>query len=384
MALSDRLVFKNGEHLGSPFTYLEPLPDPVLVLDPRLRVHFANKAARALFPALHKLTPGEPLPRFIRQPIPIEVAERAFAHADRGTTRPERMILPGVVEKRFEVRAVPLADAVGIDAGQAALLLFHEQTAAWRAEQMRVDFIANASHELRTPIASLQGYIETMQGPAIDDPAAQAQFLEIMAEQARRMARLIDDLMSLSRIELDEHMAPQDRVRIADILNKARDVILPMAEPHGVTIALNIPFGVADAFVLGDEDGLVQIFQNLLDNGVKYGGEGGRLEVLGHIDESAGQVIIKVRDFGEGIASEHLPRLTERFYRVDTHTSRVRGGTGLGLAIVKHIVNRHKGKLRIESTRGVGSTFEVSLPLASAAQSEDEPVEVKIVPPVNT
>ena len=382
MALSDQLLFKHGEAQGSPFTYLEPLPDPVLVIDPRLGVHFANKAARELFPALHKLTPGEPLPRFIRQPVPIEVAERAFAHADRGVTRAERLILPGVVEKRFEVRAVPLADAAGIDAGQAALLLFHEQTAAWRAEQMRVDFIANASHELRTPIASLQGYIETLQGPARDDPIARTQFLDIMAEQARRMARLIDDLMSLSRIELDEHMTPQDRVRVIDVLNKSRDVILPMAEPHAVAIELKVPFGVADAFVLGDEDELVQIFQNLLDNGVKYGADGGRIEILGQLDEAARSVVIRVRDFGEGIGADHLPRLTERFYRVDATMSKARGGTGLGLAIVKHIVNRHKGRLRIESTRGVGSTFEVTLPLATRDDEDEDQLEVKIVPPV--
>ena len=382
MALSDRLLFDPVEIGNSPFGYLEPLPDPVLVIDPRLGVHFANKAARVLFPALDRMQPGEPLARFVRQPAALEIAERAFGKPGPASAPPERVVLPGVVERRFEVRAVTLADAPGIDAGQAALLVFHEQTAAWRAEQMRVDFIANASHELRTPIASLQGYIETLQGPAADDPEAQAQFLGIMAEQARRMARLIDDLMSLSRIELDEHMTPQEKVRIATVVGKARNVVAPIAETYNVKINIKVPFGAADAFVLGDEDELVQVLQNLLDNAVKYGGEGGEIDLAGQLLADTRQVVIRVKDFGRGIAPEHLPRLTERFYRVDTQTSRARGGTGLGLAIVKHIVNRHNGRLRIESTLGTGTTFEVILPLAPVHKPEPEDFQVTIVPPV--
>jgi two-component system, OmpR family, phosphate regulon sensor histidine kinase PhoR len=223
---------------------------------------------------------------------------------------------------------------------------------------MRADFVANASHELRTPLASLIGFIETLQGPARDDAAARERFLGIMRGQARRMARLIDDLLSLSRIELKEHLAPREPVALAPVLLQVIEAHGPLAAEAGVALALD---GGASLTVPGDRDELVRVVENLVENAVKYGGSGGRVEV--GLAAEGGFAEIRVRDHGPGIAPEHLPRLTERFYRVDVTESRQKGGTGLGLAIVKHILNRHGGRLAVESAPGRGATFRALLPL---------------------
>jgi two-component system phosphate regulon sensor histidine kinase PhoR len=234
-------------------------------------------------------------------------------------------------------------------------------------ERMRADFAATASHELRTPLASLMGFIDTLRGPAADDPPAQQRFLGIMAEQAARMNRLIDDLLSLSRIELTEHQAPAARVDLVELLVGLAAGFEPRLIQHRVTLDLAMTHGLPP--VLGDTDQLAQVAQNLLDNAVKYGSEGGTVRLAA--EPAAGPrwpvrpgVVVTVADQGHGIPREHLPRLTERFYRVDTGRSRAVGGTGLGLAIVKHIVNRHRGQLAIESEVGVGTTVSVWLPAA--------------------
>jgi len=228
---------------------------------------------------------------------------------------------------------------------------------------MRADFIANAGHELKTPLATLIGFIETLLGPAREDVAARERFLGIMREQAQRMARLVDDLLSLSRIELNEHVAPTDRVALAPVIDEvARGLELRAAE-RGIRIIRALPPDLPE--VQGDRDELAQIFQNLLDNAVKYGRPHSEIEVSGGTGSEM-LVRVAVADQGEGIPSEQLPRLTERFYRVDTARSRELGGTGLGLAIVKHIVNRHRGRLDIASTVGRGSTFTVWLRAAGA------------------
>jgi two-component system phosphate regulon sensor histidine kinase PhoR len=233
---------------------------------------------------------------------------------------------------------------------------------------MRADFVANASHELRTPLAALSGFIETLQGSARDDGKARERFLVIMQEQARRMARLIDDLLSLSRIELNAHRRPDTSVDLAPIIRQVMDGLQTLARDRGVTVQIG---GAAALAVLGDRDELVRVFENLVENALKYGAAGKRVDISlteGKSPEGEPEALVGVRDYGPGIAPEHLPRLTERFYRVDVTESRAQGGTGLGLALVKHILNRHRGRLLIESVAGAGAMFTVHLPMAGAAQ----------------
>jgi two-component system phosphate regulon sensor histidine kinase PhoR len=252
-------------------------------------------------------------------------------------------------------------------------VLLHDVTAARRSDRMRADFVANASHELRTPLASLLGFVETLRGPARDDAEARERFLGIMHEQATRMARLIDDLLSLSRIEMNEHVPPTGRVDIAEALRRVAETLQQKAAARGMRIELDAPEDLPP--VVGDADELAQLFQNLVDNAVKYGRPETKVRVAARRSERSlpgapASIEVGVADEGEGIAREHLPRLTERFYRVDTARSRAAGGTGLGLAIVKHIVGRHRGALEIESERGRGSTFTVRLPAAASRGRE--------------
>jgi two-component system phosphate regulon sensor histidine kinase PhoR len=229
---------------------------------------------------------------------------------------------------------------------------------------MRADFVANVSHELRTPLAALTGFIDTLRGPARDDTAARERFLGIMQAQAWRMARLIDDLLSLSRIELRAHQRPETPVDLVPIVRQVADGLQLLAQERGVTIGVGAPHG--GLTVLGDRDELIRLFENLAENGLKYGASGKRVDIeLLRVSAPDGrpQAQVSVRDYGPGIAAEHLPRLTERFYRVDVGESRAQGGTGLGLALVKHILNRHQGQLSIESRQGEGATFTIRLPL---------------------
>jgi two-component system phosphate regulon sensor histidine kinase PhoR len=238
---------------------------------------------------------------------------------------------------------------------------------------MRADFIANASHELRTPLAALLGFIETLQGPARNDTGARDKFLAIMQQQATRMARLIDDLLSLSRIELNAHLQPNTHVELAPIVRQVADGLMTLARDRDVDVAVSAP---PEALVaLGDRDELIRALENLVENALKYGAAGKRVDVTltrGQTRAGAPEARISVRDFGPGIAPEHLPRLTERFYRVDVSDSRAQGGTGLGLALVKHVLNRHGGRLTIESTLGQGAVFTMHLPLSNAGPSEKQ------------
>ena len=263
-------------------------------------------------------------------------------------------------ERHFEAFLAPVALA-----GQYAIFItLHDLTSVRRVEEMRADFVANASHELRTPLAALTGFIETMQGPARDDAAARDRFLGIMREQAWRMARLIDDLLSLSRIELRAHMRPDTPVDLVPIVRQVVDGLQTLAQDRAVAIQVDNAAGPLP--VLGDRDELLRLFENLIENGLKYGASGKRVTIsLAQFDAPDGkrEAGVSVRDYGPGIAAEHLPRLTERFYRVDVGESRAQGGTGLGLALVKHILNRHRGRLAIESQVGKGATFTVRLPI---------------------
>jgi two-component system phosphate regulon sensor histidine kinase PhoR len=255
-------------------------------------------------------------------------------------------------------------------------VLLHNVTAMVRAQEARSDFIANASHELRTPLAALSGFIDTLRGHARDDEEARDKFLDIMSGEANRMRRLIDDLLSLTRIEQNEHVPPVDDVDLHGVVSEAAAALQGLASLDKVTLSIeqkDLPP------VLGDRDELVQLFQNLIHNAIKYGRPAGNVRVSfsaqpeeatvpgRHGAESFVAVVVK--DDGEGISREAIPRLTERFYRVDVRRSRERGGTGLGLAIVKHIVNRHHGRLLIDSQPGEGSSFTVLLPVAVVAEA---------------
>ena len=257
----------------------------------------------------------------------------------------------------------PVALAGG-GTGRAGVVVItvHDLTPIRRVEEMRADFVANVSHELRTPLAALTGFIETLQGPARDDPAARERFLGIMQAQAWRMARLIDDLLSLSRIELRAHQRPDTPVDLVPIVRQVADGLQTLARDRDVAIEVTAP--AEPLMVLGDRDELIRLFENLIENGLKYGASGKRVEIaLTRDADGKGEARVSVRDYGPGIAAEHLPRLTERFYRVDVGESRAQGGTGLGLALVKHILNRHHGRLSIDSKEGEGATFTVRLPM---------------------
>src|SRR6185437_8859992 len=268
------------------------------------------------------------------------------------------------LDRWFEAFVTPIVSQTGGGPAELLLIAFNDLTRLRRVEEMRADFVANASHELRTPLAALLGFVETLQGPAKDDAVAREKFLAIMQAQARRMARLIDDLLSLSRIELNAHLRPSTLVDLVPLVKQVVDGLQTLARDRGVDI--NIAAPLAPLVVLGDRDELIRALENLVENALKYGADGKRVDIT--LARAAGpdgayETRIAVRDFGPGIAPEHLPRLTERFYRVDVVDSRAQGGTGLGLALVKHVLNRHGGRLTIESTRGAGATFTMHLPL---------------------
>jgi len=325
---------------------LDRLPDPLILFGADRSVQRLNAVARSA------LAPG--MPALLRHPSFRTALERA---------QTER-------QDQFAELSLPVPTARDLHAsvlvlpsdGQPLAAVLSDRTHDRALERMRSDFVANASHELRTPLASLIGFIDTLRGPAADDPAAQTRFLGIMADQAQRMNRLIDGLLSLSRIEMTEHLPPSGRVAVASLLDRVAASMAPQVTTRRITLEKHVTPDLPD--VPADEDQLEQVLQNLMDNAVKYGTEGGTVRVsAGRATQlQAEGVLIAVHDDGPGIPREHLPRLTERFYRVDTHRSRAVGGTGLGLAIVKHIVNRHRGQLMIESKEGAGTTVQIWLP----------------------
>jgi two-component system phosphate regulon sensor histidine kinase PhoR len=333
---------------------LDQLPSPVMLLDADEKVLFVNHAMRdVLGPGLDRKRASQVL----RNPEVLE----AIAQARQGEATNVPFSLPVPIERHYQAYAARISVSPSVTA-----VLLHDLTVVKRSEQLRADFIANASHELRTPLAAVSGFIETLRGHAKDDEVAREQFLSIMGVEANRMRRLIDDLLSLSRIEMNEHVKPEGRVDLDGVVRQAVAALKPLAAQDDITVTVEPEPGLPK--VLGEHDELVQLFQNLAHNAIKYGHEGGRVWVtLGRA--GADQVFASVRDDGEGIAPNAIPRLTERFYRVDVKRSRERGGTGLGLAIVKHIISRHQGRLSIESKPGEGSTFTVFLPAVPAENS---------------
>ena len=332
------------------------MPDPVVVLDQDGRVIAFNAQASAIAPALRR---GEPASIALRMPELVE-AIRAANLTGRAQRIEFSARLPS--PRWSETIVAPVALAGG-KPGQTGVVVItvHDLTPIRQVEEMRADFVANVSHELRTPLAALTGFIETLQGPAREDPAARERFLGIMQAQAWRMARLIDDLLSLSRIELRAHQRPDTPVDLIPIVRQVADGLQTLARDREVTLEITAP--AEPLMVPGDRDELIRLFENLIENGLKYGASGKRVDIALAPLEASGEALVSVRDYGPGIAAEHLPRLTERFYRADVGESRAQGGTGLGLALVKHILNRHHGRLTIESKEGEGATFTVRLPM---------------------
>ncbi len=337
---------------------LAGLPDPVVALDHRGDVVALNARAGAVAPALRR---GEPVSLGLRVPEVLDAIRRARAS---GSAQRVEFFERVPVDRWYEAIVTPILSTGLAPKGGLVLLAFHDLTPLRRVEEMRADFVANASHELRTPLAALSGFIDTLQGPAREDPAARERFLAIMQVQADRMARLIDDLLSLSRIELNAHLRPDKEVDLVAIMRQVADGLQTLARDRDVEVQMTAPCGLL--LVLGDRDELIRVFENLVENALKYAASGRRIEIKLALGDGVDgkEALVAVRDYGPGIAPEHLPRLTERFYRVDVSESRAQGGTGLGLALVKHILNRHGGRLTIESVLGRGATFTAHLPFA--------------------
>src|SRR5256886_11289330 len=336
------------------------MPDPAVLLDRAGRVLHLNAAAAQLAPALRR----NELAQFaLRSPEIITALREAIATSE---SRRATYLDHAPIERWMElvVTPVPVPTLFG-GTEKCMLMTFHDLTPLRRVEEMRADFVANASHELRTPLAALSGFIDTLQGPAKDDPKARERFLGIMHAQATRMARLIDDLLSLSRVELSAHVRPDALVDLVPIIRQVVDGLEPLARQRQVVVDIDLP--ETPVQIAGDREELLRLFENLIENALKYGASGGKVTVTltsAVSGEGTPEIRVMVRDFGPGIAPEHLPRLTERFYRVDVGDSRAQGGTGLGLSLVKHILNRHRGRLLIESVPKNGATFTACFPQA--------------------
>lgn len=373
----------------------EALDDPVMIVSggeaddiAGRRIVLANRAARDL---LRIQREGALLVSAMRDPSVLEAVDEALFG---GISKTTDYNAAGARTRHWKAWVRPLPSP---DGGTMAILGLRDETDVRRMELMRVDFLANASHELRTPLASLSGFIETLKGHAKDDPKARDKFLDIMAAQAERMGRLVADLLSLSRIELNEHIPPSGKVALPRAASDVVDAVSVLSQEKGVTVHLDVEPG--EARITGDRDEIVQVIQNLTDNAIKYSSVGGTVELtvrhgldveaaaaarvpgatrlsLLTPDREAGAryVVVTVRDYGPGMAREHLPRLTERFYRVEGQKSGDRPGTGLGLAIVKHIVNRHRGGMTVESAPGEGSLFAVYFPMATVGAGVAETV----------
>jgi len=336
---------------------LDKLSDPIILVDHSRKVLFANSAALGVVDALQI---GKDLAISWRHPAALAAVDACLVS---GAAQTAEVKLSAPVNRTLQLETLPVED--DNSGNRRAMVVLRDVTSARSADQIRQDFVANVSHELRSPIASLVGFIETLQGPAKSDPDAQERFLAIMEEEAARMSRLVDELLSLSRVEVSEHVPPRDRVHVPNLLGMTKELLDGRAAENGMEIKVDLLDGLP--LVLGEQDELMEVFQNLLDNAIKYGRRQTPITIEARkIDRIAETkvpgVAISINNKGDVIAPEHLPRLTERFYRVDKGRSRTLGGTGLGLAIVKHIISRHRGRLAIESNAEAGTTFTIQLP----------------------
>ncbi|MCC1492665.1 cell wall metabolism sensor histidine kinase WalK [Cognatishimia sp. F0-27] len=339
---------------------VEAIPLPALLIRADERIAAINAAGEGL---LGKSLSGRHFITALRQPALLDAIEAVL---QGGSARQAQYLAGDAVRATtYAVSIRPLS----LMAHPAVLVTFTDVSAVEEAGQIRRDFVANVSHELRTPLTALIGFIETLKGPAANDAAARERFLGIMATEAARMTRLVDDLLSLSRVEAEERVRPTTRIDLAALVNSVRHGLEDVARKASVSMESLTP--EAPVMITGDGDQLRQVLTNLTENAIKYSGAGARVCVTLNTPAyepglRAEGVRVSVQDTGPGIDPHHIPRLTERFYRVDMHRSREAGGTGLGLAIVKHIIGRHRGRLRIESTPGEGSNFVVILPVDQA------------------
>lgn len=336
----------------------EALGDPCLLIDRRGIITYRNAAAARHYPNVQT---GKALTLAWRHPELVAAIDGAMRSGGLRSFELHETI-PNETWDKVVVAPLRRSDvAWEADEAQQLLVTFQSQTELKRIDALRSDFIANASHELRTPLASLLGFIDTLLGPAAKDAVAREKFLGIMRGQAERMSRLIDDLLSLSRIEMYQHVRPTGTVELAGVLREVREGLQTQAQAAGVEVVLRVP--TAPVHVTGDRGQLYEVFENLIENAIKYGAGGERVEVeLTAIDRSGYGHQVSVIDHGPGVEPEHVPRMTERFYRIDAETSRKKKGTGLGLAIVKHIVQRHRGQMSIRSKPGEGLRVDVLLP----------------------
>lgn len=339
---------------------LAAFPLPCLAIDGTERIIAANTEALTLIGQQAK---GRNYATILRQPALLDAIEATVTDGIARTT--QYLSNDGAQDTTFRV-SCRIARGLGRSGAGAVLISFEDITHQEQTSQMRRDFVANVSHELRTPLTALMGFIETLRGPARNDPEAGARFLDIMQMEAERMNRLVGDLMSLNRVEGDERVRPTQSVVLNDILSSTLHTLQPLANEAEVTFEIDFP--EAPVSMIADGDQLKQVFTNIIENAIKYGGGGGRITL--RVTESVREPVlrapgvrIQIIDYGAGIDPIHLPRLTERFYRADDHRSRELGGTGLGLAIVKHIINRHRGRLRVESELGEGTTVTIILPI---------------------
>ncbi|RMF08807.1 MAG: PAS domain-containing protein [Alphaproteobacteria bacterium] len=347
---------------------VDGISDPLILLDNKRVVVHANRAALSLLG--HNIV-GRDISFYLRHPMALTAIEQALTK-ETSTECEITLIDPMPRECLLRTSVIRASDSVDENDDELFLILsLYDVTRIKMAEKMRADFVANASHELRTPLASILGFIETLAGPAAQDEEARRRFLSIMGEEASRMQRLIDDLLSLSRIEMNQHLPPDGSVDIGALLKGLVDTLELSKTDTTCPIRLSLPDEMP--LVRGDRDQLVQVFQNIIDNALKYGRPGDPVQISVELRNSMPTrsfpgVAISVTNQGDPIPPEHIPRLTERFYRVDSARSRKLGGTGLGLAIVKHIVNRHRGALTIESNAATGTTVTVFLPILTPAR----------------
>ena len=360
-AFRDRIALLEAQ-TSTDAEILDHLPNPVVMVNRQRVVTGFNRAANGLF---HNLETGRDLTRFIRDPILLDAFDDVANN--REIMKHAEFVLASDAHRHFDVLTARLPAAAG---DRNFVLTFSDLTELRKLEQMRADFATDAGHELRTPLSVLLGFIETLEGPAKDDPDALNQFLPVMRDQAQRMQHLIEDLLSLARIELNEHTPPSENCNVGKIIGKVAESLAMKAQNKGMNI--RVTSTLDDTDMVGEEKELTQVFVNLVENAIKYGHTNSDVEVSISLAQNPPGALarfrhdrimaVAIRDHSDGIAREHLPRLTERFYRVDTARSRAVGGTGLGLAIVKHLVQRHRGTMQIESEQGVGSVFTVYLP----------------------
>jgi two-component system phosphate regulon sensor histidine kinase PhoR len=328
---------------------LEALPEPAMVVSGG-RVRTVNEAARTI---LGPDIQGQDVRLAIRHPAAVE---RLLTSNPHGPEEAELVGL-GEAERRWTMSVAPLADG-------ALFVRLTDRSEAHAAEQMRVDFVANASHELRTPLATLVGYAETLREQSSElDTETRERFTAIVHDEARRMQRLVEDLISLSRIEAERFSAPRDALDLGQLVQETAAGLRGLADERGSEIRVDVEPDLPS--VTGDLSQILQLIDNLVSNALRYGRRGTPVTVA--VRRERDMLHLEVADEGEGIAPEHIPRITERFYRVDPSRSRSLGGTGLGLSIVKHIVERHRGRLRFDSEVGTGTTVHVLLPVAEKA-----------------